>query len=74
MEAWDPMLKKSRRYVVEAMMEMIRVILEVVRMWMRLKLCGVLSHVNGGEGSRRLRRGQRKTALVRNRGNEGLCL
>jgi hypothetical protein len=55
-EAWDPMLKKSRRYVVEAMMEMIRVVSEVVRMWMGLELCGVLSHGNGGEGSRRLRR------------------
>jgi hypothetical protein len=40
----------------EAMMEMIRVVSEVVRMWMGLELCGVLSHSNGGEGSRRLRR------------------
>jgi hypothetical protein len=70
MEAWDPILKKSRRYVVETLMAMIRVISEVVRMWMGLELCGVLSHVNGGEGSRRLRRrGQKKTAMVRNTNN-----
>jgi hypothetical protein len=62
------MLKKSR--LVEAMMEMIRVVSAAVRMWMGLELCGVLSHSNGGEGSRRLRRrSQKKTAIVRNRDN-----
>jgi hypothetical protein len=56
------MPNKSRRFVVEAMMEMIRVVSEVVRMWRGLELCGVLSRANSGGGSRRLRRrGQKKT-------------